>query len=259
MNWAWDQRLPPNAKLILMALADSADDAGECWPRLRTLASKCCVSERTVQRALQQFEGTGLLSVEHRFTDGGRQTSNRYRLAVGAYPDKLSPSPSSSIKEGDNDVTPRVTELRPPGGDTAMSGQEPPEDSSREPTARKAVGLHFPDSLPSAQKTEVARLLRHLEPSQAQILLDELDGALQVPGTIRTSAARWLRALIRRHAEGTFVPRAGVGIAQKRRRQGDVRKPKAMADGSGPSPETLERLAKAVDAIRKKAAGVGRR
>ena len=110
----------------------------------------------------------------------------RYRLAVGAYPDKLSPSPSSGTKEGDNDVAPRVTELRPPGGDTAMSRQEPPEDSSREPTAREAEGLHFPDSLPNAQKTEVARLLRHLEPSQAQILMDELDGALQVPGTIRT-------------------------------------------------------------------------
>ena len=259
MNWAWDQRLPPNAKLILMALADSADDAGECWPRLRTLASKCCVSERTVQRALQQFESTGLLSVKHRFTDAGRQTSNRYRLAVGAYPDKLSPSPLTGTKEGDNDVTLRVTELRPPGGDTAMSRQEPPGDSSREPTTREAEGLHFPDRLPNAQKTEVASLLRHLEPSQAQLLLDELGGALQVAGTIRTSAARWLRALIRRHAEGTFVPRAGVGIAQERRSQGDVHKPKAMADGSGPSPETLERLAKAVDAIRKKAAGAGRR
>ncbi len=40
MNWAWEQRLPPNSKLILMALADSADEIGKCWPRVRLIAEK---------------------------------------------------------------------------------------------------------------------------------------------------------------------------------------------------------------------------
>ncbi len=31
-QWAWRQALKPAAKLVLLALADRANDAGECWP-----------------------------------------------------------------------------------------------------------------------------------------------------------------------------------------------------------------------------------
>ena len=40
MNWAWQQLLKPVPKLVLMALADAADDEGVCWPSVATLASK---------------------------------------------------------------------------------------------------------------------------------------------------------------------------------------------------------------------------
>lgn len=63
MNWAWEQKLPPSSKLILMSLADAADDTGECWPRVRIIAEKCCTSERTVQRVLKEFEQSGVLMV----------------------------------------------------------------------------------------------------------------------------------------------------------------------------------------------------
>jgi hypothetical protein len=35
-----------------MSLADAADDEGVCWPSIPTLARKCCISTRTVQRSL---------------------------------------------------------------------------------------------------------------------------------------------------------------------------------------------------------------
>ncbi|MGB5255148.1 MAG: helix-turn-helix domain-containing protein, partial [Sedimenticolaceae bacterium] len=47
MNWAWRQALTPTLKLVLMALADAADDQGVCWPSVSTLAKKCSVSTRT--------------------------------------------------------------------------------------------------------------------------------------------------------------------------------------------------------------------
>lgn len=61
MHWAWSQVLPPAPKLILMALADNADDAGYCWPRVKKIAERCSVSERTVQRTLKNFETSALL------------------------------------------------------------------------------------------------------------------------------------------------------------------------------------------------------
>ncbi len=54
MNWAWTQQLAPTAKLVLMSLADAADDQGICWPSVPTVASKCCVSTRTVRRIIQK-------------------------------------------------------------------------------------------------------------------------------------------------------------------------------------------------------------
>lgn len=92
MHWAWNHRLQPSAKVLLLALADIADDQGFCWPSNRTLAEKCCTSERTVQRMLKQFEDLGLITIERRFTEAGRQTSNGYRMALGRTPDNLSPS-----------------------------------------------------------------------------------------------------------------------------------------------------------------------
>jgi hypothetical protein len=40
MNWAWRQALATTLKLILMALADAADDQGVCWPSVSTLARR---------------------------------------------------------------------------------------------------------------------------------------------------------------------------------------------------------------------------
>ena len=50
MNWAWRQNLPSTAKLVLLALADAADDEGNCWPSVATIAGKAGVTTRTVRR-----------------------------------------------------------------------------------------------------------------------------------------------------------------------------------------------------------------
>lgn len=96
-NWVWGLRLPPALKLILMALADEANDDGLCWPSVRTIARKACVSERTVRRALQDYGNSELLTVARRSRPDGSQTSNWYQLAVPGRcqcpPDNLSARP----------------------------------------------------------------------------------------------------------------------------------------------------------------------
>ncbi len=90
MNWAWRQVLTPTLKLVLMALADAADDHGVCWPSVSTLAKKCTVSTRTVQRSLRALIDRRLLIAEPRQRRDGSSTSNRYRLRT-AGGDNLSP------------------------------------------------------------------------------------------------------------------------------------------------------------------------
>ncbi len=220
MHWAWEQQLVPSLKLVLMALADAADDSGQCWPSVRTIAAKCCISERTVQRVMKDFKSMGLLLVEARATTSGRQTSNCYYLALTRYPDKLSPSPPRCGGEGDTAVTPRVSKLRHPPGDIAVSPLEPPDEHIIEPppqpAARKAKSLEFPDRLTHSEQVALIKLLDGVEHQAAQLLLDELAGAMQTKGTIRTSPVRWFRALVDRMRQGQFSPTAGIRITQRR-------------------------------------------
>ena len=116
MNWAWGRRLKPTAKLVLMSLADAADDQGLCWPSIPTLARKCCISTRTVQRILGELVEAGLLRAEPRFRKDRSRSSNRYCLALEGG-DNLSGAPDMGDRgpltpvtgPRDESVTPRTT------------------------------------------------------------------------------------------------------------------------------------------------------
>lgn len=65
MNQAWEVKgLDPTAKLVLMCLADHAnEDDRTCWPAMATIARKCDVSARTVQRHMRALEERGLIAL----------------------------------------------------------------------------------------------------------------------------------------------------------------------------------------------------
>ena len=100
MTWAWSVALPPTSKLVLMALADIADDKGICWPSHPTLAVKCSLTDRTVRRVLALLQAHELVVIEPRFKTTGSRTSNRYRLAVDTPPDKLSGGTRTTVTTG---------------------------------------------------------------------------------------------------------------------------------------------------------------
>ena len=62
MAKVWGLNMSPTNKLVLLALADCADDAGKCWPSVATLAAKCCLSKRSVLRAIDALENDGFVS-----------------------------------------------------------------------------------------------------------------------------------------------------------------------------------------------------
>ena len=80
-NWAWwDARgLKPNAKLVLLALADYADDRNQCWPSYETLADKCDISRTSVYSAIKDLKSAALIRVTQRREDD-KQLSNLYTL-----------------------------------------------------------------------------------------------------------------------------------------------------------------------------------
>ena len=92
VNWAFHTEVaPPVHKLVLVALANFADDEDLAWPHVETLAGMASVSTRTVQRALKALEEAGLVERSMGLAAGARgglrRTNSVYRLNV---PDDLS-------------------------------------------------------------------------------------------------------------------------------------------------------------------------
>lgn len=77
-NWVWEHsESRGGARLVLLALADRADDYGRSWPSVQDLAARCRLSPRAVQRAVAELAAIGELEVDQ---GGGRHRSNRYRI-----------------------------------------------------------------------------------------------------------------------------------------------------------------------------------
>ncbi|MBB1320581.1 helix-turn-helix domain-containing protein [Shewanella sp. SR43-8] len=56
----------PLRKLVLLKLADNANDQGECWPSYSYIAEQCEISRRSVMDHVKKLEAAGLLRREYR-------------------------------------------------------------------------------------------------------------------------------------------------------------------------------------------------
>lgn len=76
-QWAWKvQGISATQKLILLSLADRANEQHECWPSMVRLQRDTCISNKqTIRNAIIAMEEMGILVTMR--TDG---QSNRYRL-----------------------------------------------------------------------------------------------------------------------------------------------------------------------------------
>jgi hypothetical protein len=105
MTLAWDIPLPVADKLLLLALADQANDEGCCWPKVSTLATKCGLEDRSARRVLGRLVEAGHITAKQRTlqTTDGRvlNTSNLYRVhLVAPPPDPGSAPPTVSVPPG---------------------------------------------------------------------------------------------------------------------------------------------------------------
>ena len=83
-----------NQLLVLLALADHADDHGRCWPSISRLARKARMSERTVQRAVRSMQSDGWLTI---CEQAGQRGANLYIIHN---PTPVSVSPPSKRTRG---------------------------------------------------------------------------------------------------------------------------------------------------------------
>ena len=91
MSACWPmQGMSAAQKAVLISLADQANDDGYCWPSVKTITMRTCLSERAVQRAIRWLELAGILRSSER-----SGTSTVYQLTPAAYapPPEMPPVP----------------------------------------------------------------------------------------------------------------------------------------------------------------------
>jgi hypothetical protein len=124
MSLVWDLELPPGEKLVLLALADQANDEGrQCWPAVSTIAKKSGQGERTVRRALADLEKAGHLTRDHR--DG---TSTQYHVhpCQNGRPAKSAPLPKTTKTPAN--LAPKTPRNTKPQKASPSSGSRVPID-----------------------------------------------------------------------------------------------------------------------------------
>ncbi|ADE14307.1 hypothetical protein Nhal_1139 [Nitrosococcus halophilus Nc 4] len=109
----WDLKLPPNQRIVLMAMADSADHNGEnIYPSIGLIAWKVDYSRRQVQRIIKELKQAGIL-IEVRPATAKKSTTYKIDLSLAQK------KPPYTSARGDNmsGVTSRCHRR----GDTQMS------------------------------------------------------------------------------------------------------------------------------------------
>lgn len=102
-------------KLVLIILADYADDNGVCWPSMETIARKALVTERGARGIIRRLESAGYLETE---VSKGR-ASSRYRVL----PD---PEQNAGFNPERNSTNPEPNDTNPERRDTQPGTGVPP-------------------------------------------------------------------------------------------------------------------------------------
>ena len=253
MNWAWSIALPPAPKLVLMALADEANDDAFCFPSIAHLAVKCTLNERTVQRVLRKLVADHYVTIEDRFRRDRARTSNGYGMAIGHLltnchrpPDGGDTGPVITVpgarwrrchREGGDvaGVTTTYSSIKPPP-------QEPkgPDHTHKGDGARSCVDrlLSFPTGISTTQRNALAMHVSGLSPDNAQQILDELAGRMKV--TRVRDPVRYCVRLVERFRHGAFDLELGHAIAKRREHErGEEPRPAARAPANRLSTECV--------------------
>lgn len=125
----------PLRKLVLIKLADNANDQGECWPSYQYIADQCEISKRSVINHIDALIKSGLLRKEVRKGGAKGNVSNIYVIHFGSAGESLEvvreihhPSAGDSLEV--------VQEIHPPSAGDApppSAGDAPRTSHSLEP------------------------------------------------------------------------------------------------------------------------------
>ncbi len=227
MSAVWDfgpQKQGP--LLVMLALADYANDQGECWPSMKSIAEKARMTERGAQKILRQLEADGWVKIE---TGNGRKGCNRYainheRRSVNVvHPEQETPN---------NDAkTPNVDAKTPNGGspEPSRTVKEPSEILTREKSPPKKRAMSLPENWVPSDANITYAISKKFSPEEIEYEADKFRDHHLAKGTAfkdwDAGWRNWIRNAIQfgsrgpaaRHSDPDATARA-IHVAARARR-----------------------------------------
>lgn len=125
----------PLSKLVLLKLADNANDLAECYPSYQHIADKCEISRITAMRHIQALEAAGFLRKELRKGKHRANSSNMFYLTIG--------NGKPIVKKGGITEIPCGNDEIPDGGITEIPRTSHSLESVIEPLVEPARPVPF--------------------------------------------------------------------------------------------------------------------
>lgn len=227
MTAVWAVALIHTDKLVLLALADNANDEGLCWPSVMTLTHKCGMDARTVQRVVTRLCDAGHVTVHERQGKSNYYTVHPRRSAAPAecHPGTQPPTP------GVAPPPPPAQRRDPPGVAPPINIIEPPvEPSGNRQGAKKAK--HLPEDFQLTEKRRAVARTEQVDPDREfQTFRDHWNAASGARARKRDWDAAW-RIWCRQAAD--YAARGPAG-AQRRasedRAREEARELQQLQDG----------------------------
>jgi hypothetical protein len=140
MTAVWQLRILPAPKLVLLALADWANDEGsQCFPSIARIAERASISSRQAQRHMRALESDGWISIvggHH----GGRE-SRRYQLnASRAYEEAAASLAERARRKRTPDTS--VTPGKSDTPDKAVTRGATPKACTRDEDVTQSIKTH---------------------------------------------------------------------------------------------------------------------
>jgi hypothetical protein len=146
MTAVWALALPDSEKIVLLALADCANDEGHCWPGMKSLVAKCSKAERTIQGAIQKLVDGGHLTRREVMGKGCNYT---------VHP-RIDCAPAETAPRSDSGAPPQASR------DTPAAAAGKPSKKHQEPSFLKGIGL--PAGFPAEPYMALVRARLSLRP-----------------------------------------------------------------------------------------------
>lgn len=204
MSWVWENGpSDPVERLVLLALADFADDQGNCYPSMVGIGEKACVTERGARGIVRRLEAAGWVKTA---IGGGRGGKSQYQILMDKPGTAFPETETRNERNPERDDTKPGTRLHETrnqrSAEPSITIKEPSKSNARDALAA-VVPVDLADAFIAHRKAKRSPLTDHA----AQLIAKKLADCPDPIGAIEASIMNgWTGVFPDRSRSGPIDP-----------------------------------------------------